>query len=125
MKIGLYLDDISLQVLKKGLFVSCEPKQSILELAPDLIEERMSEIGQVYLVANMNKETQAKARLVDAFTTSLGQADPRLLDLLGYSENIEKFKSEYKGFYHKQFPDVELNENTELFVCIYENVSDS
>lgn len=125
MKIGLYLDDVSLQVLKKGIFVSCEPKQSILELAPDLIEERMSEIGQVYLVANLNKETQGKAMLVEAFITSYGHPDSQLLELMGFPNNPEKFQKEYGDFYRKQFPNTELTEETELFVCIYEPVTDS
>lgn len=125
MKIGLYLDDVSLQVLRKGIFVSCEPKQSILELAPGLIEERMSEIGQVYLVANLNKETQGKAMLVEAFLTSFGHPDAQLLELMGFPEQPEKFQKEYGEFYRKQFPDTELSEETELFVCIYEPVTDS
>lgn len=125
MKIGLYLDDISLQVLKKGLFVSCEPQQSILQLAPGLIEERMSEIGQVYLVANLNKETQGKACLIDAFTTSFGHPDPRLLEVMGYSGEAHKFQQAYGDFYRQQFPDQDLNDETELFVCVYEPVTDS
>ncbi len=125
MKIGLYLDDVSLQVLRKGIFVSCEPRQSILELAPGLIEERMSEIGQVYLVANLNKETQGKAMLVEAFLTSYGHPDPQLLELMGFPNDPEKFQKEYGDFYRKQFPDVELTDETELFVCIYEPVTDS
>lgn len=125
MKIGLYLDDVSLQILRKGLFVSCEPKQSILELAPDLIEERMSEIGQVYLVANLNKETQGKARLVEAFLTSFGHPDEQLLKVMGHPHNPQKFQQEYGNFYRKQFPETDLTDETELFVCIYEPVSDS
>lgn len=125
MKIGLYLDDISLQILKNGLFVSCEPKQSILQLAPGLIDERMSEIGQIYLVANLNKQTQGKALLVDAFLTVFGDPDERLLQVLGYTDNIQKFQSEYSAFYHKQFPDDELSDDTDLFVCIYTPVADS
>lgn len=125
MKIGLYLDDVSLQVLKKGVFVSCEPKETILELAPGLIDERMSEIGQVYLVANLNKETQGKACLVDAFLTSFGQPDGQLLELMGFPNDKQKFQTAYGNFYRKQFPESELTEDTELFVCIYEPVSDS
>jgi len=125
MKIGLYLDDVSLQVLKKGVFVSCEPKESILELAPGLIDERMSEIGQVYLVANLNKETQGKACLVDAFLTSFGQPDRQLLELMGFTDDIQKFQTAYGSFYRKQFPEAELTEDTELFVCVYEPVTDS
>ncbi len=125
MKIGLYLDDISMQVLKKGVFVSCEPKESIEELAPGLPDERMAEIGQIYLVANMEKETQGKAKLVDAFVTTFGQPDSRLIELVGFQHDTEKFRSEYGNFYRKQFPNVELNDETELFVTIYEPVKDS
>ncbi len=125
MKIGLYLDEISLQVLQKGLFVSCEPKDRIEEIAPGLPEERMAEIGEIYLVCNMNNEEQGKAKLVDAFTTTFGEPDSRLLQLIGYEQNPEKFRTEYGAFYSKQFPDAELIEATELFVTIYEPVRDS
>lgn len=125
MKIGLYLDEVSMEVLKKGVFVSCEPKESIEQLAPGLPDERMAEIGQVYLVANMAKETQGKAKLVDAFVTTFGQPDGRLIELVGFQHDVEKFRKEYGNFYRKQFPNVELNDETELFVTIYEPVKDS
>jgi uncharacterized protein YhfF len=125
MKIGLYLDDISMQVLKKGVFVSCEPMESIEALAPGLPDERMSEIGQIYLVANMEKETQGKAKLVDAFVTTFGQPDPRLIEIVGFRDDSEKFRAEYGNFYRKQFPNVELGDETELFVTIYEPIKDS
>jgi uncharacterized protein YhfF len=125
MKVGLYLDEISLQVLQKGLFVSCEPKERIEQLAPGLPEERIAEIGEIYLVCNMNNEEQGKARLIDAFTTTFGEPDPRVLKLIGFDDNPEKFRKEYGAFYKKQFPDTELVESTELFVTIYEPVRDS
>ncbi|MBC7420853.1 MAG: hypothetical protein H7328_08995 [Bdellovibrio sp.] len=125
MKIGLYLDEISLQILKKGLFVSCEPKQRIEELAPGLPDERVAEIGETYLVCNMNNEEQGKAKLIDAFTTTFGEPDARLLALIGFQDNIEKFQKEFGAFYQKQFPDAELLSETELFVTIYEPVRDS
>ncbi len=125
MKVGLYLDEISLQVLKKGLFVSCEPKHRIEELAPGLADQRVAEIGETYLVCNMSNEEQGKAKLIDAFTTTFGEPDPRLLQLIGFEENIEKFQIQYGNFYKKQFPDADLQHETELFVTIYEPVRDS
>ena len=124
MKVGLYLDEISLKVLQKGLFVSCEPKERIEQLAPGLAEERMSEIGEIYLVCKMNSEEQGKAKLVDAFTTTYGEPDLRLLELIGVQDN-EKFKTQYGGFYKSQFPKEKLTDETELFVTVYEPVRDS
>lgn len=125
MKVGLYLDEISLQVLQKGLFVSCEPKERIEEIAPGLPDERVAEIGEVYLVCNMSNEEQGKARLVDAFTTTFGEPDLRLLQLIGFENDSAKFHDQYGAFYKKQFPEAELKNDTELFVTIYEPVKDS
>ena len=125
MKIGLYLDEISLQVLKKGLFVSCEPKERIEELSPGLAEQRIAEIGETYLVCNMNNEEQGKARLVDAFSTTFGDPDHRVLQLIGFEGDPEKFMEQYGAFYRKQFPDAVLSTETELFVTVYEPVRDS
>jgi uncharacterized protein YhfF len=125
MKIGLYLDPISMQILKNGVFVSCEPTERVEQIAPGLIDERIAEVGQTYLVCNMQKEEIGKAKLVEAFTTSFGQPDPRLLELLGFTGQPEKFNSQYAGFYKQQFPDEDLVEETELFVTVYEPVRDS
>jgi uncharacterized protein YhfF len=125
MKIGLYLDEVSMQVLKKGVFVSCEPKDQVEQIAPGLPAERMSEIGQIYLVADMKQQTQGKAKLVDAFTTTFGQPDSRLMQLIGCEDKVEKFQKDYGSFYRKQFPEIELSDETELFVTIYEPVKDS
>ena len=125
MKVGLYLDEISLHVLEKGLFVSCEPKDRINEIAPGLADQRVSEIGEVYLVCSMDKQERGKARLTDAFTTTFGDPDQRLLRLIGFQSDPEKFQAEYGRFYRKQFPDAILSTETELFVTVYEPVKDS
>lgn len=125
MKIGLYLDPISLQILKNGLFVSCEPKDCIEKISPSLVRERVAEVGQTYLVCNMKKEEVGKAKLVEAFLTTFGNPKPRLLELIGFTGQVERFHSQYSGFYKQQFPDEILIEETELFVTVYESVSDS
>lgn len=125
MKIGLYLDEISLQLLKRGSFVSCEPIERIEQFSPGLPQERMSEIGQTYLVADMQKQPLLKAKLVDAFVTYFGDPDPCLTEMIGYGDDVEKFQNEYADFYEKQFPDFELDDATELFVTIYELVQDN
>jgi len=125
MKVGLYLDPISMQILQNGVFVSCEPTDRVEKISPDLIDERIAEVGQTYLVCDMKKEEIGKAKLVEAFTTTFGQPDPTLLELLGFRDQPDKFKSQYSGFFAKQFPDEDLIEDTELFVCVYEPVRDS
>ena len=60
-----------------------------------------------------------------AFTTTFGDPNPRLLELIGFKDKLERFHSEYAGFYKQQFPDEDLIEETELFVTVYEPVSDS
>ena len=50
MKIGLYLDTVSMHILKRGLFVSCEPVDNIEKYQPGLVDERLSEVGQYFLV---------------------------------------------------------------------------
>lgn len=125
MKIGLYLDPISMQILKNGVFVSCEPRDRIEKISPDLISERVAEVGQTYLVCNMLKEEIGKAKLVEAFMTTFGNPDPRLLQLIGFANQLERFHTQYLEFYTQQFPDEDLIEETELFVTVYEPVSDS
>ena len=125
MKIGLYLDPISLQILKSGLFVSCEPKDRIDKISPGLVNERVAEVGQTYLICNLQKEEIGKAKLVEAFLTTFGNPAPRLLELIGFTGKTERFHSQYLGFYTQQFPDEILIEETELFVTVYEPVSDS
>lgn len=125
MKIGLYLDPVSLQILKNGVFVSCEPKDRIEKLSPGLIDERIAEVGHTYLVCNMQKEQVGKAKLVDAFSTTFGNPDDRLLKLIGFECQLERFHSQYAGLYKQQFPDEVLIEETELFVTVYEPIIDS
>lgn len=125
MKIGLYLDPISMQILKNGIFVSCEPKDRIEKISPGLTDERVAEVGHTYLVCDMRKEELGKAKLVEAFTTTFGDPDPRLLKLIGFEDNLKRFHSEYSAFYKQQFPDEDLIEETELFVTVYTPVRDS
>ncbi len=125
MKIGLYLDPVAMQILKNGVFVSCEPKDRIEKLSPGLIDERLAEVGHTYLVCNMQKEQVGKAKLVDAFSTTFGNPDERLLKLIGFEGQLERFHSQYAGLYKQQFPDEDLIEETELFVTVYEPQSDS
>lgn len=125
MKVGLYLDPISMQILQNGVFVSCEPTERVENIAPGLVEERIAEVGQTYLVCDMKKEEIGKAKLVEAFTTTFGNPDPTLLELLGFKDQPEKFTSQYSGFFKQQFPDEELVDDTELFVTVYEPVRDS
>ncbi len=125
MKIGLYLDPISMQILKNGLFVSCEPKDRIDKISPGLIDERVAEVGHTYLVCDMKKEELGKAKLVEAFMTTFGDPSPRLLKLIGFEDNLTRFHSEYSALYKKQFPDEDLIEETELFVTVYTPVRDS
>ena len=57
--------------------------------------------------------------------TTFGNPDPRLLQLIGFADHLERFHTQYHGFYKQQFPDEDLIEETELFVTVYEPVSDS
>jgi len=125
MKIGLYLDKISMHILNKGLFVSCEPVERIEEIQKGLVDERLSEKGQTYLVCDLEKEIQGKAKLVDVFITTYGDPDPIMLEHMGFKDKPDKFKIEYAKHYNAQFPDYSLIEDTELFVCVYEPVQDS
>lgn len=114
-----------MHVLSRGLFVSCEPVDRIEQLQPGLVDERLNEVGQVYLVCDMEKEIQGKAKLVDAFITTFGDPDPTMLAHMGFKDNVAKFKAEYAGLFKKQFPEEALVEETELFVAVYEPVQDS
>jgi uncharacterized protein YhfF len=125
MKIGLYLDKVSMHLLNKGLFVSCEPVDKIENVQPGLVDERLSEVGHCYLVCDLEKEIQGKARLVDAFITTYGEPDPIILKHMGFENKIALFKKEYAGLFKSQFPEESLIDETELFVCIYEAVKDS
>lgn len=125
MKIGLYLDTVSMHILNRGLFVSCEPVDNVERFQPGLVDERLSEVGNYYLVCDMQKEIQGKAKLVDAFVTTFGDPDPIILKHMGFENNVEKFKTEYAGLFKSQFPEDPLIDETELFVCIYEPIHDS
>ncbi len=125
MKIGLYLDHVSMHVLAKGLFVTCEPVDRIESLQKGLIDERLEEVGSTYLVCDMKKEIQGKAKLVDAFITTYGEPDPKLLKYMGFADQLTRFKTEYAGFFKTHFPEESLIDETELFVTAYEPVVDS
>lgn len=125
MKIGLYLDKISMHILNRGLFVSCEPVENIEKYQSGLVDERLADIGQTFLICDMEKEIQGKAKLVDAFITTFGDPDPSMLKYMGFENQPQKFKSEYEGLFKQQFPEDPLIEETELFVCVYEPVKDS
>jgi hypothetical protein len=125
MKIGLYLDKIAMHILNRGVFVSCEPVDRIESIQPGLVDERLSEVGTVYLVCNLEKEIEGKAKLTDAFITTYGEPDPVMLTHMGFSGKPDKFKSEYAGLFRQQFPEDALIDETELLVCIYEPIKDS
>jgi uncharacterized protein YhfF len=125
MKIGLYLDKVSMHLLNKGLFVSCEPVDKIENAQPGLVDERLSEVGNYYLVCDLEKEIQGKAKLVDAFITTYGDPDPIILKHMGFENKVAQFKKEYAGLFANQFPNESLIDETELFVCIYEPIKDS
>lgn len=125
MKIGLYLDPVSMHVLNRGLFVTCEPVDRIEQVQKGLIDERLDEVGMVYLVCDLQKEIQGKAKLVDAFITTYGDPDPKLLEFMGFKGDAPKFHKEYAGFFKQHFPEEPLMAETELFVTAYEPVVDS
>lgn len=125
MKIGLYLDKVSMHILNNGLFVSCEPVERIDVVQPGLVDERLSEKGNTFLVCDLEKEIQGKAKLTDAFITTFGDPDPILLEHMGFKNDVTKFKTQYTGLFEKQFPDFSLIDETELLVCVYEPIHDS
>lgn len=125
MKIGLYLDEVSMHVLNKGLFVTCEPVDRLEQLQKGLVDERLDEVGMTYLVCDMKKEIQGKAKLIDAFVTTFGNPDPKFLAYMGFKDQLARFKSEYAGFFKAHFPEEVLVDETELFVTAYEPVVDS
>lgn len=125
MKIGLYLDKISMHILNSGVFVTCEPVDNIEKVQPGLVDERLSEVGNVFLICDMEKEIQGKAKLVDAFITTFGEPDPTMLERMGFKDDPEKFKAQYSGLFHSQFPEDSLIDETELFVTVYEPIKDS
>jgi uncharacterized protein YhfF len=114
-----------MHVLNRGLFVTCEPVERIEEVQEGLIDERLAEVGTVYLVCDMQKEIQGKAKLIDAFVTTYGDPDPKLLEYMGFKDNASKFHKEYAGLFKKLFPEEPLIDETELFVTAYEPVVDS
>lgn len=125
MKIGLFLDHVALHILNSGLFVSCEPVDHIENAQPGLVDERLSEVGSIYLVCDLEKEIQGKAKLEDAFITTYGDPDPQLLEFMGFSNNPARFKEQYGGLFKQQFPNESLIDETELLVCVYHPVKDS
>lgn len=125
MKIGLYLDKISMHILNTGVFVTCEPVDNIERAQPGLVDERLSEVGNVFLVCDMEKEIQGKAKLIDAFITTFGEPDPTLLEYMGFKDDAQKFKTQYEGLFRSQFPEDSLIDETELFVTVYESIKDS
>lgn len=125
MKIGLYLDKVSMHILNQGIFVSCEPVERIDAVQPGLVDERLNEKGNTFLVCDLEKEIQGKAKLTDAFITTFGEPDPIMLAHMGFKDQVEKFQAEYAGLFETQFPEFTLMEETELLVCVYEPVQDS
>lgn len=125
MKIGLYLDKVSLHILNSGIFVSCEPVDNIERQQKGLVDERLSEIGQTFLICDLEKEIQGKAKLVDAYITTFGDPDPQMLEFMGFKDKPKKFKEQYEGLFKSQYPDDSLLDETELFVCVYQPVKDS
>jgi hypothetical protein len=95
MKIGLYLDKVSMHILNQGIFVSCEPVERIDAVQPGLVDERLNEKGNVFLVCDLEKEIQGKAKLTDAFITTFGEPDPIMLAYMGFKDQVEKFQAEY------------------------------
>ena len=125
MKIGLYLDKVSMHILNQGIFVSCEPVERIDAVQPGLVDERLNEKGNTFLVCDLEKEIQGKAKLTDAFITTFGEPYRIMLAYMGFKDEVEKFQAEYAGLFEKQFPEFSLMEETELLVCVYEPVQDS
>ncbi len=105
--------------------MTCEPVDRIEQAQKGLIEERLAEVGTTYLVCDLQKEIQGKAKLIEAFVTTYGDPDTKLLEYMGFKDNPKRFHSEYAGFFKQHFPDESLVEDTELFVTAYVPVVDS
>ena len=120
--IGLYLPLEEIERVKKEGATFCQPKVRVEALEPGLVQKTIVSVGKVFDVADEEGKVRAQARLTDAFITTFGSPDARLLEGYGFKGNVVGFQDKCREFWHQQFPDSRLSEKTELFVIIYSPV---
>ncbi|PWU15006.1 MAG: hypothetical protein C5B49_12390 [Bdellovibrio sp.] len=118
--IGLYLPMDEIERVKKRRCTFCQPKERTEKLAPGHVQKTIDSIGQVFEVADESGKIHTKARLVDAFLTTFGNPDGRLLDGYGFKSDTRGFQESYREFWSANIADFKLQDDTELFVFTYE-----
>ncbi len=125
-KIGLYISLPEIELLKKGRRTYCQPKDRTERIGgADSIQKRIDSIGQIFDVADMEGNIHGCARLVDAFVTTYGNPDSRLLEGYGFRQDTQKFQQAYRAFWEKTFTEVTLEDKTELFAFTYESLPEA
>jgi uncharacterized protein YhfF len=119
-KIGLFLPPAEIERVKRAKTTFCQPKNRTEAATPGHVQEILHSIGQVFDVADESGKVRAEARLKDAFLTTYGQPDSRLLEGYGFAGDAKKFQEKYREFWKRQFPQTTLENDTELFVVVYE-----
>jgi uncharacterized protein YhfF len=125
MPIGLYLSPSATKRLKSEGLVTCESKEHLEKIEPGIVQKRMKSIGSVFDVADESGAVQTKAKLIDAFVTTFGNMDMRLVQARGFSSDRARCQKEYRHVWEATFPGKPLGSATELFVAIYEPVHSS
>lgn len=122
--IGLFLGPYELEnLVSTGSLTSCEPKMRIDSIDSTFVDERMNSVGKIFAVADEDGNIKTSAKLKDAFVTTHGNPDLRMVAGLGFDSDIQKYKEQYELFWKQNFPESSLLDSTELFVCIWEHLS--
>jgi hypothetical protein len=78
--IGLFLPSSEIDRVRTCRSTFCQSLQRTEKMAPGHVNNAIASIGKIFGVADVYGSVQTKARLVDAFVTTFGNPDIRLLE---------------------------------------------
>ncbi|PWU19278.1 MAG: hypothetical protein C5B49_06000 [Bdellovibrio sp.] len=94
MAIGLYLSTTEMKRLKTEGWATCESKDHLEKIEPGIVQRRIESIGSIFEVADQSGAIHAKAKLVDAFVTTFGKMDMRLVRARGFLSDRARCQEE-------------------------------
>jgi uncharacterized protein YhfF len=115
-----FLSSEQLQCLASGRLTTCESKARLEKLEPGRVQNKLKSAGDIVQVSDISGMPVMTAKLVDAFLTTFGQPNARLIQGLGFGSDINRYKQEYQSFWQQAFGNEPLSDSTELLVTIYE-----
>ena len=115
--IGMYIDRQHYLSLPE-IFGYMEIKEQVKQLRPNLEEEAEKGLGQWLDMMDPEDRCIDQAKLLKAYTKRVNEVDEKVLEDLGFKDlPVEKWRHSFLATIGK---DEEVNEQTELWICVWQ-----